>query len=60
MLTKDTVIKTVSELPDHFSLDELIDRLIFIEKVQKGMEESLADKVYSKEEAAKRLSKWLK
>jgi hypothetical protein len=60
MLTKDKVLKTISELPDHFSLDELIDRLIFIEKVQKGMEESLADKVYSKDEASKRLSRWLK
>jgi hypothetical protein len=60
MLTKDKVIRTISELPDHFSLDVLIDRLIFIEKVQKGLEESKTDKVYSKEEAAKRLSKWLK
>ncbi|MCX6233114.1 MAG: hypothetical protein NT175_00095 [Bacteroidetes bacterium] len=60
MLTKENVIKTVSKLPDNFTLDELIDELIFIEKVQKGLEESLADKVYSKEEAKKRLSKWLK
>jgi hypothetical protein len=60
MLTKDKVIKTIAELPDHFSLDELIDKLIFIEKVQKGLDESLAEKVYSKEEAAKKLSKWLK
>jgi hypothetical protein len=60
MLTKENVIKTVSNLPDHFSLDELIDRLIFIDKVQKGLEESLADKVITKELAKKRLSKWLK
>lgn len=60
MLTKENVIKTVSKLPDNFSLDELIDKLIFIDKIQKGLEESLADKVYSKEEAKKRLSKWLK
>jgi len=60
MLTKENVIKTVSKLPDNFTLDELIDKLIFIEKVQKGLEESLADKFYSKEEAKKRLSKWLK
>jgi hypothetical protein len=60
MLSKQNVIKTVSELPDNFSLDELIDKLIFMDKVQKGLEDSLAEKVYSKEEAAKRLSKWLK
>lgn len=60
MLTKENVIKTVSMLPDNFSLDELVDQLIFIEKVQKGLDESFADKVYSKDEAKKRLSKWLK
>jgi hypothetical protein len=60
MLTKENVIKTVSNLPDNFSLDELIDRLIFIEKVQKGLEESLAGKVVTKDVAKKRLSKWLK
>ena len=60
MLTKENVIKTVSKLPDSFSLDELIDKLIFIDKVQKGLEDSLANKVYSKEEAEKKLSKWLK
>jgi hypothetical protein len=60
MLTKENVIKTVSNLPDNFSLDELIDRLIFIDKVQKGLEESTANKVVSKDVAKKRLSKWLK
>jgi len=60
MLTKENVINTVSKLPDNFSLDEIIDKLIFIDKVQKGLEESLSDKVYSKEEAKERLSKWLK
>ena len=60
MLTKENVIKTVSKLPENFSLDELIDELIFIEKVQKGLDESHKNKVYSKEEAKKRLSKWLK
>jgi hypothetical protein len=59
MLSKQKVLKTVSELPDSFSLDELIDKLIFIEKIQKGMEDSLAEKINSKEEAAKRLAKWL-
>jgi hypothetical protein len=60
MLSKQKVIKTVSELPDNFSLDELIDKLIFIDKVQKGLDDSLAEKVYSKDDAAKKLSKWLK
>ena len=60
MLTKENVINTVSKLPDNFSLDEIVDKLIFIDKVQKGMDDSLANNVYSKEEAKKKLSKWSK
>ena len=60
MLTKENVLKTVSKLPANFSLDDLVDKLIFIDKVQQGLEESMADKIFSKEEANKRLSKWLK
>ena len=60
MLTKENVINTVSKLPDNFSPDEIVDKLIFIDKVQKGMDDSLANNVYSKEEAKQKLSKWSK
>lgn len=59
MLTKDTVLKTVSEFPENFSLDELIDKLIFIEKVQNGLNDSLKENVNSVSESKKRLNKWL-
>lgn len=60
MLTKDKVIKTISKFPDNFTLDELVEKLIFMDKVDKGLEQSIVNKVYSQDEAKKRLSKWLK
>lgn len=60
MLTKDNVIKTISKFPDNFTLDELVDKLIFMDKVDRGLEQSLANKVSSQDEAKKKLSKWLK
>ncbi|MFA5817697.1 MAG: hypothetical protein WC854_00270 [Bacteroidales bacterium] len=60
MLTKDNVIKTISKFPDNFTLDELVDKLIFMDKVESGLEQSLSNKVHSEEEAKNRLSKWLK
>jgi hypothetical protein len=60
MLNRDTVIKTIDKLPDTFSIDELIDELIFAEKVQKGLEQSNSGNVYSKEQAKAKLGKWLK
>ena len=60
MLTKSNVIKTLSAFPENFTLDELVEKLIFINKVEKGLEQSLTNNVFSEEEAQKKLSKWLK
>jgi hypothetical protein len=60
MLTKDSVIKTIAKLPDNFGLDELIDKLIFIDKVEKGLDQSIKNQVVSETQAKKKLAKWLK
>jgi hypothetical protein len=59
MLAKAQIFDTVEELPEYVSLDEMIDKLIFIEKVNIGMEQSKNGMVSSEEEAIKKLSKWL-
>lgn len=45
MLTKSNVIKTISTFPDNFILDELVEKLIFIDKVERGLEQSLTNNV---------------
>ena len=60
MLTKDKVNKTVKNLPDSFTIDELIDQLIFIEKVEEGIKQSMEGKVVSNEEIKKMIDKWSK
>jgi len=60
MLTKESVIKTIAKLPDNFDLDVLIDKLIFIDKVEKGFDQSIKNQVVSEPQAKKKLAKWLK
>ena len=60
MIKKSEIIKTLSYLPEKFSVDEFIDRLIFMEKVELGVTESKAGKSVSTVVAKKRLKKWLK
>jgi predicted transcriptional regulator len=60
MLTKDKVKKTIKTLPDSFSIDELIDQLIFMEKIEEGFAQSEAGKVVSNEEVRKIIDKWSK
>ncbi len=60
MLNKDNVIKTISKFPETFTLDELVDKLVFIDKVERGLDQSVNNKVCTHDEARKRLRKWLK
>lgn len=60
MLTKQVLKQTIDKLPASFTIDELLDKLIFIEKVNEGLKQSEQGKTVSKKEAEKKLSKWLK
>jgi predicted transcriptional regulator len=58
MLTKDRLHTTLEQMPDSFSIDELIDQLIFIEKVEDGLKQSEEGKVVSNEDVQQMINKW--
>lgn len=60
MLTREKVNRTVKNLPDTFSMDELIDQLIFVEKVEQGIQQSESGLVISNEEVKSIIDKWSK
>ena len=60
MITKTQLISSLDNLPENVTIDQVIDRLIYIEKIQKGLDDSKNGRVNSKEEAKKKLSKWIK
>jgi hypothetical protein len=60
MLSKTTVQKSIERLPQEFSIDELIEQLIFIEKVEEGLQQSRDGIVISHEDVKSMISKWSK
>ncbi|MBS1502447.1 MAG: hypothetical protein JST32_10325 [Bacteroidetes bacterium] len=60
MLTRDEVLKSVNELPREFTFEEVLDRLLLLDKIDIGLEQSKKGKVISTDEAKEKLSKWLK
>jgi len=60
MITKTQLIDTLNKLPENLTIDQLIDHIIFVEKVQKGLADSAEGRIHSKEEAKHKLNKWLK
>ena len=57
-MNKDKVIDTVNELPQNFELDELMEKLIFIEKVESGLQQVEQGKVVSHEKAKEIAKQW--
>lgn len=53
MLTKSKLKEEIEKLPEAFSIDELVERLIFIEKVENGISQSKKGEVISETELEK-------
>ena len=58
MLTKEKLNRTVNNLPDSFTIDELIDNLITMEKIDEGLRQSEENKVISNEDVKLIIDKW--
>lgn len=60
MLKKEKVKAEIENLPEEFSIDELVERLILVEKVEKGVLQSRSGDVISEAELDKEMNKWFK
>ena len=60
MITKTQLINTLDKMPENITIDQVIDQLIFLEKVQKGLYDSTNGLLKTKVQAKAKLNKWLK
>lgn len=60
MLTKEKVIQAINKLPGEFSVDQAIDELILLEKIDRGLVQSETNEVIPDEELDKELPEWLR
>jgi hypothetical protein len=60
MLTKDKVLLSLQNMPEQFSLDELMEKLLLIEKVERGLDQVGRGEIYSSEQARQLLTQWPK
>lgn len=59
MNTKDKIIQRLKKLPDTVTVDDILDQIILIEKIEKGIEQSENNQVIHDDELDLRLEKWL-
>jgi hypothetical protein len=59
-MKKEKVLATVAELPNEFELDVLLEKLVFMEKVEKGLNQIEEGKVKTQQEVKDLVQQWRK
>jgi hypothetical protein len=59
-MKKTQLLETIQDMPEEFSVDELMERLMILQKIEEGQQQIQAEQFYTEEEAKKKLEKWLK
>jgi predicted transcriptional regulator len=57
---KQQILKAIGELPDDASVEDAIDRLYLLYKIDRGFRQADRGELISQEEARQRMAKWLK
>lgn len=60
LLDKKKVLRSIKDLPDRFSADDVMERVHFLQAIEQGTAELDAGKGIPLEEAKRRHRKWLK
>jgi hypothetical protein len=60
MITKVKLQQHISNFPDQISIDDLIEKLIFIDKLESRIESSNKDETISEEELDSEMKQWFK
>ena len=58
MITKAILQKQIEKFPEEFTIDELIEELLIIDKVETGIEQSKKGTTISETELDKEIEKW--
>ena len=56
MITKSQLIRTIKDMPEKFSIDDFLDKILLLQKIEVGLNQSENGETLSTEEAKERLS----
>jgi predicted transcriptional regulator len=59
-MTREKAIETIKEFPQEFELEELFERLLFVDKVEKGLEQIKNGETVSHDKVRTMIQQWKK
>ena len=60
MTTKDRVLHAVQDLPEDISIEDVMERLLFMTKVERGIQQADAGKTISHGQVREKMARWLR
>ena len=57
-MKRDKALETIKELPGEFDLEELMEKLVFVEKIEKGLKQLEKGETILHEKVKKVIKKW--
>jgi predicted transcriptional regulator len=59
MTTKEQILHAISALPDEASIEDAMERLYLLYKVERGLAQADAGQTLTQDEARARMARWL-
>lgn len=59
MTTKEQILHSIESLPDEANIEDAIERLHLLFKIERGLAQADAGQMVTQEEARKRMARWL-
>ena len=59
-MTKLLINEAVKEMPDEFSMDDFIEKLILLQSFEEGRQEYKTGNTFTHHEVGQKLEKWLR
>ena len=60
MITKEKLIQVINKMPEKFSIEDVIEELVMLSKIEHGLADVEAGRLYSDKQVAEKMEKWLK
>jgi len=60
MTTKERVIQSLNDLPNDASIEDAMERLLFLAKIDRGLKQADAGQTIPHSQVKERMAKWLK
>ena len=60
MTVREKVIQVMQDLPDDASVEDVMERLLLLAKIERGIQQADSGQTITHTEAKERMAKWLK